>query len=144
VTVVGTTPHAWGIVWRSTDSGNTWTVAAENLARGLIAVWGAGSDYVAVGGAELLVGLIVRSATGGASWQPVTNPSVSLIGSVAGRGRTVLVPLHAGAYLRSDDGGATWQTVNLPVARDFTGITIMEDGTVVGAGSGGYIWRGTP
>ncbi len=112
---------AEGGVWKTTDSGNTWTPLTDNmasLASGSLAIDPQNPDTVYAGtGEENFSGDsyygagILKSTDGGATWTNILGPFLrDTIGSIAiqpGNSKVLLCTSKTGVW-RSTDGGNTW------------------------------------
>jgi photosystem II stability/assembly factor-like uncharacterized protein len=103
----------WGMVLRSADRGDSWSVlhigdtAQQIRDATLFGMHVAGERIVAVG----QEGMVLVSEDGGSAWwEAETASSANLLGiTVAGSGRMFIAGMRA--MLVSDDGGRTWSQV---------------------------------
>jgi photosystem II stability/assembly factor-like uncharacterized protein len=136
-----------GTILRSADGGEHWEAVTGESAD-LYAVWGEGSQVVAVGWQAIL-----RSTDGGATWTRVESPTATGLYAVWGEGSVVVavgarvVPYpQTAVILRSTDGGATWTELNNPafIPTGSALEAIWGSGSVmVTAGNWGTILRST-
>lgn len=118
---------AEGGVYESTDAGTHWTKVYD----GHIPFMAATTD----GSSTELVGIepfsgFARSADGGRTWTPVSQPEAFPTNSIAATidGRVIALGMSDG-LLRSDDGGASWTSIGLPGPA--FAIALSEDGRTI-------------
>jgi photosystem II stability/assembly factor-like uncharacterized protein len=104
-----------GPLWRTNDSGATWTNASQGVK--LVRIEGLAPDPRIAG--RVLVATsndaVQRSQDGGATWAPaatgLTDPHTSAIVADGGRADTFYASSSGAGVLRSTDGGTTWAPV---------------------------------
>jgi photosystem II stability/assembly factor-like uncharacterized protein len=79
------------------------------------------------------VGVLVRTANAGLSWQLAGSPGIQDIATIPGQTGSLLELTATGFLARSDDAGTTWRRVGSRVTRDEIGalITVGGDGADV-------------
>jgi photosystem II stability/assembly factor-like uncharacterized protein len=121
--IAGTTAYAAtsGGVYRSTDSGQTWSEAHEGIATRYVAgVAVAGNAvYAATGGAGLYV-----STDQAATWTRIDGPPLGLDDVKVGGG--VLSVLGNGTLVQSTDGGTNWTTTAVEGAGNVNGVQFLS------------------
>jgi photosystem II stability/assembly factor-like uncharacterized protein len=139
----------WGVILRTSDGGESWTLQREDLAndRPLFSVWFKDNKLGVVCG---IWGLVLRTEDGGARWEPVTMPpapgknkptDLNLLSIFADRGEHLFIAAERGSVFRSEDLGAHWTELRTGDTGTFwTGIA-LSTGTVVVAGLRGHISR---
>lgn len=139
---------AVGGVYESADGGSHWTQVYEGHIPFMAATTNGSS--VVLAGIEPFQGF-ARSADGGRTWSPVSQPEAFPTYSLAATpdGRVVALGVSSG-MLRSDDAGATWTAIKLPGPA--FAIALSDDGRTIAlvtattelyrSGDGGRTWSG--
>jgi hypothetical protein len=132
-------PPKSGVVLRSTDHGNTWTLLPSGASVDLSFVWGTGDREVYVGGYG---GLLLRSADDGATWSEIPIGTGAGLGGIWGPTPDELYVVGGipgvGGLRHSTDHGTTWQTL----ASQYWGLSHVggnERGEVFVASSNGIL-----
>ncbi|MEO6698461.1 MAG: YCF48-related protein [Paraperlucidibaca sp.] len=131
---------AYGLFMESKDGGKVWEARAilpEGGDRHLNAIAKLGDGtFVIVG--EL--GMILRSADTGATWQPVVSPyQGTLFGVRAVGGSDVVGFGMRGKIVRSSDSGVTFTEVASPVTTSLFGSSLSANGQLLLVGQSGEI-----
>lgn len=100
-------------IFRSTDSGNTWTTVLEDQDISALAIHPVFTDTVYAGGWES----VFKSTDGGNTWETVSTglpygPSVRALAIDPNETGTVYAGTAAFGVYRSQNGGATWAVAN--------------------------------
>ncbi len=129
-------PEAWvvsfgGAIYHAVEDTLGWRWDDIGYVEHIGAVWGSSaSELVAVG----LLGKIVRSADGGATWQDGDSPtSVDLSAVRGGSGRIYAVG-EDGTVLLSSDGGRTWSVEPTPTDAHLLDVAVAPDGSAWAVG----------
>jgi len=130
-----------GVIVRSADDGDTWSVSRPGDAQALFfpafyAIWGSGPGDVYVGGADREQRpLVAHSADHGQSWQPLAAALPGIPQKIWGSGpQDVYVAVAPGGVVHSSDGGRTWQTVYGDGSTHGTGVWGSSAGDVYAVG----------
>ena len=138
---------AYGLIYRTTDGGQTWALRAssiENIDRYHFYAMQADTNGTLYLSGE--AGLLYRSTDGGENWERL-DPGYdgSLFGLVVTSDDAVLAFGLRGNIFRSEDSGETWSAVQ--VANDprqgLYGGARLGDGTVLLVGAGGTVLYST-
>lgn len=160
-----------GVVLHSADGGETWNKQLDGVQAAQLALASAeqGDDAKLLKAAEWLVadgpdkpfldlyfsdrrhgyivgayGLILRTADGGASWQPwmrhVENPEGLNLYAIDSQGDELFIAGERGLLLRSSDGGQSFQALESPYAGSFFGLLTSHDGGLLAYGLRGNAW----
>ncbi len=116
-----------GGVWKTTNSGATWTPLTDrqpSLGIASLAIDPSNSSviYAGTGGSAGYAAGILKSTDAGATWTQITGPflsydngldgpAIAAIAVAPANSQILLAGLAYGAIFRSTDGGATWQSV---------------------------------
>lgn len=112
-----------GVLFRSDDSGTTWSQVAGPLAGADIHGFATSTDDADRVYAFVVDQGLLTSTDGGVSWQPLpTSPTSDVTSLAGGRGETLFVGDARGMVYRTDDGGRTWQAGNLGAGMQVTGL----------------------
>nr|WP_298147733.1 YCF48-related protein [uncultured Pseudomonas sp.] len=160
-----------GVVLHSTDGGETWSKQLDGIQAAQLALASAeqGGDAKLLKAAEWLVadgpdkpfldlyfsdrqhgyivgayGLILRTADGGASWQPwmghVENPEGLNLYAIDAQGDELFIAGERGLLLRTSDGGQSFQALASPYEGSFFGLLSSQDGGLLAYGLRGNAW----
>jgi hypothetical protein len=125
-----------GGVFRSTDSGTSWTAASTGLTNTEVISF-------AVSGANLFAGTyggVFRSTNNGASWTAADSGLTNLAYALAVSGTNLFAGTGGGVFL-STNNGANWTTVNTGLTNTFVQ-SLAVRGTNLFAGTYlGGVWR---
>jgi hypothetical protein len=140
-----------GQIRKTVDAGATWAPVFSDPSLSLGGLWGsaASADLYAVGGGMSIganpgaPGVILHSADGGDTWQPILGGLACALWSVSGTsdGANISAAGDCGTVAISTDHGATWSTSGVnPPPKDYaiTGVWVSPTGTsyFLPAGSG--------
>ena len=137
-----------GIVLRSADGGETWTVTAtsHSQSRLLYGVWGTSADTLFAAGDQTSAsngtpeGVVLHSTDGGGTWTPRTLPGRPLYG-IAGLSATHVYAAGSNGTVALWDG-ASWK-VYAPATSARLGGVDAAAGRVWAVGEWGTVLRGT-
>lgn len=128
----------FGVIYRTTDSGTTWTQPTSNTASTLYATWAGGGTVIAVGAA----GAIVKSSDGGVTWTAPSSMTAEALHGVGGNGAGIVVAGgDNGVLLRSANSGSTWSATGGGGATTFFAVTATDASTFYAAGSNAVVLR---
>ncbi|MEP0263519.1 T9SS type A sorting domain-containing protein [Dokdonia sp.] len=139
-------------VYRSSDSGNSWTLVSNNSVNGVDASFGWYFGNIRVHPADedelfLLGQLLFKTQNGGANWQSVNGMHVDHHAMDFSRtdSNFILAGNDGGAYI-SEDRGVTWtKFVNLPITQFYNiEVDFIEPGNVFGGTQDNNTIRITP
>ncbi len=139
-----------GRIYKTTNSGATWTPQASGTTQNLfgVSVRGANTDNVTVVGNA---GTILTTTNGGATWTTQASGGQDLTGvSFGANSPTVGVAVGlSGTIRRTTDGGASWSTVTSPTTESLTAVKMMNqnvgwvvgvNGVILYSNNGGASW----
>jgi photosystem II stability/assembly factor-like uncharacterized protein len=139
-----------GRIYKTTNSGTTWTPQASGTTQNLFGVSfrGANTSNVTVVGNA---GAILTTTNGGSTWTTQTSGGQDLTGvSFGGNSPTVGVAVGlSGTIRRTTDGGLSWTTVTSPTTESLTAVKMMnqnvgwavgENGVILYTSNGGASW----
>lgn len=144
--------NAFNGVYKSSDSGNSWTLVSNNSVNGVDSSFGWYFGNIRVHPADedelfLLGQLLFKTQNGGTSWQSVNGMHVDHHAMDFSRTdpNFILAGNDGGAYL-SEDRGVTWtKFVNLPITQFYNiEVDFMEPGNVFGGTQDNNTIRITP
>jgi photosystem II stability/assembly factor-like uncharacterized protein len=129
-----------GDIWRSEDSGLTWTPVFSGLGGGGSAVSFADSQNGAAVGRS---GLIYKTTDGGRSWNILNMGIGAQINDLEMFSDTFGLAVTYGGYiLRTVNGGAQWELNRVP-AESLNALSFVDQDFAVVAGSGGVVFKTT-
>jgi photosystem II stability/assembly factor-like uncharacterized protein len=107
-----------GEIWRTADSGTTWTRVFADPAMSMSDVWGTSTTDVYVVGEAGTGGFMLHSADAGVTWEPVFTDAPCVLWHVAGTpdGRVVHATGACGSQARTENHGASWLRTGSGVA----------------------------
>jgi photosystem II stability/assembly factor-like uncharacterized protein len=131
-----------GVIYRSVDSGATWTrITAPSNHWTSVACSADGAKWVATAGGHDTLGLIYASTNTGVTWTATTAPSNNWAAVACSADGTRLValaslscPLLDGSIYVSSNSGMTWTPTTAP-QNDWTAVASSADGTRLFAAS---------
>lgn len=131
-----------GIILRSTDAGQSWTVAhrAEDVTTVFLDVLWTGPQRAFVAGAY---GRLLWTDDGGVTFRErvfLDELHLNRIGLVPETGTLFLVG-EAGLLLRSDDGGERWEPLDPPYEGSLFAFLPLPDGSILVGGLRGHLFR---
>lgn len=141
----------WGVILRTTDAGETWTLQRDDTGvdQPLFSVWFSDArNGVAAG----LWSLILRTVDGGEHWETVQPPAPpagqrrsdrNLFQIFPGASGELWIAAERGVLFRSGDGGANWGQVETGNKGSFWTGTALASGTLLAAGLQGKVYRST-
>jgi photosystem II stability/assembly factor-like uncharacterized protein len=133
---------AYGLFMESKDGGKVWEtrrILPEGGDRHLNAIAKLGDGTLMIVG-EL--GIILRSADTGATWQPIASPYDGTLFGVRAVGATEVVGFGMrGKIVRSADSGATFTEIIGPVTTSLFGSSLSADGQLLLVGQSGEVLR---
>jgi photosystem II stability/assembly factor-like uncharacterized protein len=143
----GTVVGEDGMIARTTDGGQSWSVQASGIASALFGVWFTDANTgTAVGGG----GIILHTTTGGAAWISQSSGTGQRLDDVwFTDANTGTVVGAGGTILRTTDGGATWNGQSSGTSRHLYGVSFSDAnigtavgdvGTILRTTDGGLVW----
>jgi len=135
---------AYGLIFRTEDSGKTWEPWMEHVdnPRGMhLYAIGAAGKTIYMAGEQ---GLFLRSTDNGTKFTRIETPYKGTYFSLAAlpSGEVVLGGMRGNAY-RSTDQGKTFKQITVPIPVSFSAVTLMGDGSLVFANQAGQLLAST-
>ena len=124
------------LLYRSTDSGNTWFTLSTSGSRNWRCVLSSFDGQTLLGG--VYGGFMYSSTNGGTTWGQV-GPTISLkwhYMNNSPNGTRMIASSHQGALYTSTNSGANWTTLSAG-SKNWTAVAISDDGTKIFAGTDG-------
>lgn len=153
-----------GVILHTEDGGQTWAKQLDGMRAGALLAREAPAERWVEDGPDkpffdldfadaqhgFAVGaynMAVRTADGGATWQPLSarlpNPDRLHLHAVRVVGNAVFVAGEQGLLLRSTDAGASFTALKSPYKGSFFGLLATRAGTVIVHGLRGHAYRST-
>jgi serine/threonine protein kinase len=133
------TVGAFGTILRSTNNGDSWSLARSDTSAELRDVWSDQAGLVVIVGID---GTILRSTDAGLTWAAKTAPSKKALFSVYGESASILFIVGAeGTILRSQDGGESFEALKSRSNEMLNRVWASEANGVFVAGNNGIILR---
>ncbi len=133
---------AYGMVYRTIDGGQRWTLSVSALDNPdryhFYAVAGDAAGNLYLSGEA---GLLYHSADNGNEWTREQDVYIGSLFGLVSRGTSVYTFGLRGNIFRSDDGGNSWTSVVNPTAFSLYGGTVLPDGAILLVGAGGGTLR---
>ena len=130
-----------GVICKTTDGGDNWTVQTNNVTNRLQAVFFVNTNLIIAAGWQ---GRIIRSTDGGNTWTaPSSGTSLALSGIYFTNSLTGFVIGDTGIILRTTDSGVNWSNINSGTANSLRGIQFINDNIGMIAGNLGTILKTT-
>ncbi|MTV36023.1 WD40/YVTN/BNR-like repeat-containing protein [Duganella radicis] len=138
----------WGVILRTTDGGETWTVQRSDTQedRPLFSVhFFDDKEGIAVG----LWSLVLVTRDGGAHWQPLSLPTPpdggkadrNLLSAFTDAHGNLYVAAERGMVLRSEDRGRSWHYLDTGYKGSFWSGVALRNGVVLVGGLRGSLYR---
>lgn len=116
-----------GVVYKTTDGGNTWNLLNTGTTTKMRAVHFYNEN---IGAAVGELGAIIVTANGGTSWNSVSSgTSVRLMSVFFNTATTGFAGGRDGVLRKTTDGGNTWTAVNAGLSDDITSIFFVDANT---------------
>ncbi len=129
-----------GVVMRTSDGADSWTVQQSGTANLLGVHFADASIGYAVGAG----GRIIKTTDGGTTWVPLTSGTTSALNGVWFTSPTTGVAVGAGGLIRrTTDGGATWTTITAGTTQALYAVQFSGPSVGWAVGNGGVIRKTT-